>query len=69
MKYYMLSKTMKVLPRLKWLNVLMPATVKDWFAASDKSLVPVVNNVIYSDKQKHPAESRMLRTNDTTPRP
>ena len=68
MKYYMISK-IKVLPRLKWLNAFMPATVKDWFAASDKSLVPVTNTITYSDKQKHPAESRIIRTNDTTPRP
>ena len=69
MKYYAISKTIKVLPRLRWLNAFMPATVKDWFAASDKSLVPVLNNTTYSDKQKHPAESRMIRTIDTTPRP
>jgi hypothetical protein len=69
MKYYMLSKTIKVLPRLKWLNVFMPATVKDWFAASEKSFVPVVTSSAYSDKQRHPAESRILRTNDTTPKP
>lgn len=69
MKYYMLSKTIKVLPRLKWLNVFMPATVKDWFVTSEKALVPVIDNSSYSDNQKHPAESRIIRTNDAAPRP
>jgi hypothetical protein len=70
MKYYMISKTMKVFPRLKWLNAIVPSTVKDWLTASDKSFVPVINNTTaYSDKQKHPAESRIIRTNETTPKP
>ena len=70
MKYYVLSKTMKVLPRLKWLNVLVPSTVKDWLTASDKTLLPVYNETQqYSDRQKHPAESRITRVSDVTPRP
>jgi hypothetical protein len=69
MKYYMFSKTMKVLPRLKWLNVFVPGPVKEWFTASDKSYAPVLEHQQYSDKLKHPAESRMIRVTDTTHRP
>jgi hypothetical protein len=70
MKYYMFSKTKKVLPRLKWLNVFVPSPVKEWLTDSDKSLVVVVNNTQqYSDKQKHPAESRVIRMIDVTPKP
>lgn len=69
MKYYMLAKTMKVLPRLKWLTVLVPAPVKEWLTASDKSFVTVVAEQPYSDKLNHPAESRMTRVSDSTPRP
>lgn len=68
MKQYMFSK-MKVLPRLKWLNVLVPAQVKEWLTASEKSFVAVVDHQQYSDKLKHPAESRMIRTTEPTPRP
>ena len=68
MKYY-ISKTIKVLPRLKWLNVFVPSQVKDWLTASDKSFITVVDTQQYSDKQKHPAESRMVRVTDNTPRP
>jgi len=69
MKYYMFSKTIKVLPRLKWLNVLVPSTVKDWLIASDKSLIPVMSDVQNYDKQKHPAESRITRVSEVTPKP
>ena len=60
---------MKVLPRLKWLNVLVPAPVKEWLTASEKSFVAVVDLQQYSDKLKHPAESRVIRVTETTPRP
>lgn len=70
MKYSMFSKTIKVLPRLKWLNALVPSPVKEWLTASDKSFEPVVSNTQqYSDKQKHPAESRIIRGVEVTPRP
>ena len=69
MKYYMFSKTMKVLPRLKWLNVFVPTQVKEWLTASEKSFVPVVDQLQYSDKLKHPAESRIVRVTTSTPRP
>ena len=69
MKYYMFSKTMKVLPRLKWLNVLVPSQVKEWLTASDKAAVPVLETQPFSDPQKHPAESRMTRVTDPAPRP
>ncbi len=69
MKQYVFSKTMKVLPRLKWLNVLVPAQVKDWLTTSEKSLVAAVDHQQYSDKLKHPAESRVIRVTETTPRP
>ena len=69
MKQYMFSKTMKVLPRLKWLNVLVPTQVKEWLTASEKSFVTVVDHQQYSDKLKHPAESRVIRVTETTPRP
>ncbi|MBC7828708.1 MAG: hypothetical protein H7122_13235 [Chitinophagaceae bacterium] len=70
MKYYMFSKTIKGLPRLRWLNVFVPSPVKEWLTASDKSFAPFVNNTQqYSDKQKHPAESRIVRVVDITPRP
>jgi hypothetical protein len=69
MKYY-ISKTIKVLPRLKWLNVLVPYTVKEWFTASDKSFEPIVSDtLLVSDKQKHPAESRVTRWIEYTPKP
>lgn len=68
MKYYMF-KTMKVLPRLKWLHVFVPTQVRDWLTASDKSFVTVIDPQQYSDKLKHPAESRITRVTDTTPRP
>ena len=69
MKYYMFAKTMKVLPRLKWLTVFVPSPVKEWLTTSDKSFVPVVDEQQYSDKLTHPAESRMIRMTDSTPRP
>lgn len=69
MKYYMLSKTMKVLPRFKWLTVLVPAPVKEWLTASDKSFVAILDEHQYTDNQKHPAESRMIRVTDSTPKP
>lgn len=69
MKYYMFSKTMKVLPRLKWLNVFVPTQVREWLTASDKSYVPVADTLQYSDKLKHPAESRIIRVTSSTPRP
>ena len=70
MKYYMFTKTIKVLPRLKWLNAFVPSPVKEWLTASDKSFATVVNNTqTYSDKQTHPAESRIIRVVDLTPRP
>lgn len=69
MTYYMFSKTMKVLPRLKWLAVFVPAPVKEWLTASDKSFTSVVGEPQYSDKSFHPAESRMIRVTDSTPRP
>ena len=69
MKYYMFSKTMKVLPRLKWLTVFVPLPVKEWLTASDKSFVPRAEEQPYSDKLKHPAESRMIRATESTPRP
>lgn len=70
MKYYIFSKSIKVLPRLKWLNVLVPSPVKDWLTASDKSYIPVANNTPqYSDKQKHPAESKIIRVVELTPKP
>ena len=69
MKYYMFSKTMKVLPRLKWLNVLVPTQVKGWLTTSEKSFVAAMDHHQYADNLKHPAESRMVRVNETTPRP
>ncbi|HKH62958.1 MAG TPA: hypothetical protein VKA49_19090 [Flavitalea sp.] len=69
MKYYMFSKTMKVLPRLKWLTVFVPASVKGWLTASDKSFMSVVDELQYSDKSIHPAESHMIRVTQSTPRP
>lgn len=70
MKYYMFSKTMKVLPRLKWLNVFVPTTVKDWLTTSDKSFIAIIDDSQqYTDKQKHPAESRIKRLKDVTPKP
>lgn len=60
---------MKVFPRLKWLNVFVPSQVREWLTASDKSFVAVVDEQQYSDKQKHPAESRITRVVDHTPRP
>lgn len=69
MKYYMLSKTMKVFPKLKWLNVLVPSPVKEWLTTSDKSYISVVDHQPYSDKLKHPAESRMIRNTESTPKP
>jgi len=66
----MFSKTIKVLPRLRWLNVFVPSPVKEWLIASDKSLVPVVSHTQqFPDKQKHPAESRVIRVIEVTPRP
>ncbi len=70
MKYYMFSKTMKVLPMLKWLNVFVPSPVKGWLTAADKSFLPLVSDTQqYSDKQKHPAESRVIRVINVTPKP
>jgi hypothetical protein len=69
MKQYMFAKTMKVLPRLKWLHVLVPAPVKEWLTASEKSFVAVVDHQPYSGKLKHPAETRFTRITETTPRP
>lgn len=69
MKYYMFTKTLKVLPRLKWLNVFVPSPVREWLTASDKSFEPAVNATQMSDKQQHPAESRMIRVVHVTPRP
>jgi hypothetical protein len=69
MKYQMFSKAMKVLPRFKWLTAFVPSPVKEWLAASDKSFVPALDDQLYSDKLKHPAESRMVRLTDSTPRP
>lgn len=68
MKYYF-TKTMKVFPRLKWLNVFVPSQVKEWLTASDKSFVAIVDDQQYSEKQHHPAESRMIRVVDQTPKP
>lgn len=69
MNYHMFSKAMKVLPRLKWLTAFVPSPVKEWLTASDKSFVPAVNDQSFSDKLNHPAESRMIRVTDSTPRP
>lgn len=70
MKYYMFSKTIKVLPRLKWLNAFVPSPVKEWLTASDKLFIPIVNNTQpTTDRQKHPAESRIIRVVDVTPKP
>ena len=70
MKYVILAKNIISLPALKWLNAIFPSTVKDWLITSDKSLVPLMNNSQdYSDKLKHPAESRIVRVNDMTPKP
>ena len=70
MKYYMFAKSIKALPRLKWLNVLVPSPVRGWLTASEKSFVPVANNTLqFSDKQKHPAECRMIRVIEVTPKP
>ena len=60
---------MKVLPRLKWLNVLVPAQVKEWLTISEKSLVAAVDHQPYSGNLKHPAESRFTRIKETTPKP
>ena len=66
----MFSRSIKVLPRLKWLNVLVPSPVRGWLTASEKSYAPVVNTTPQlSDKQKHPAECRMIRVIDVTPKP
>ena len=60
---------MKVLPRLKWLNAIVPTPVKEWLTATDKSYVPVMDVLQFSDTPKHPAESRMTRVIDNTPKP
>jgi hypothetical protein len=69
MKYYMFVKTMKVFPSLKWLTAFVPAPVKGWLNVSDKSLMPAVDEPQCYDKLNHPAESRMMRVTDSTPRP
>jgi hypothetical protein len=67
---YMFSKTIKAFPRLKWLNAFVPTPVKEWLTASDKSFEPVATNILpFSDNQKHPAESRFLRSVEVTPKP
>ena len=69
MKYYF-AKSISFLPRLKWLNVLVPSPVRGWLTASEKSFVPVVNNTPqYPNKQKHPAECRIIRVVEVTPKP
>ena len=69
MKQYMISKTMKVLPRLKWLNVFVPPQVKEWLTASEKTVVAAVDHQSYPGKLKHPAETRFTRITETTPKP
>ena len=68
MKYYM-QMTRKVFPKLRWLNVFVPATLKDWLATGEKSISVEAEAFLFQENQRHPAESRMVRSVEPTPKP